>query len=507
MQKNHDVLTGLFNKVWVEQFIGKSLQKKHHIAIALLNIDFFTNINEKIGKKNADDVLKKIGAFLSKDKDVFVARYGGDEFGILYVNKQDTFIREHVNTLKKDFRKTKFIHVSPYEKVPLTFSMGVALSSTALNGTFLLLKSAEIALLSAKKNGRNRVAFSQAKKMHFIKHEGVCTTVIGRSLKGQSRNKTMAYLASIAQPYGVDMDVNQCLLFVDRSNHQVKGVTNGRVHVIAGCGACGYDGDGQNPIYAKLCKPSGVAVHKSGKIYIADTGNHCIRKIENDVIFTVAGNKESGYRGDGANALEANLNRPGGIVVDNQGNLYTNDYGNNVIRKINVDGVITTIAGNGDYGYTGDHFSAVEASMDRPYGLCVKPDGKMLYIADYGNHCIRQVNLENGIIETLCGNGEAGYSGDHDSCYKAKLNGPYWLCIYDNKLYIADANNHCIRQIDLSTKIITTIVGNGEPGYVDERVNIANARLNIPAGIIKHKQHLYIADYGNNAIRKVVCDN
>lgn len=503
MNNKLDILTGLYNRVWLKMYIADLLKNKQRVAVALMNIDFFSNINDKIGRENGDRVLKRISSFLTKDKKILVARYGGDEFVILYVNKDDDHIKENIKCIKKMLYKNKFIDVYPYEKVPIKFSIGVAFSSDNLRGTFLLLKSAEIALLNAKKKGRNRIEFSQGQKMNFIKNEGICTTVIGRSLKGQSINNEVAYFASISQPYGVDLDINGDLLYVDRSNHQVKRIQNNRIYNVAGCGKCGFSGDGHAPIDAKLCKPSGIAVHESGRIYIADTGNHCIRVIDKKVIKRIAGNGESGYSGDGSDAVDAKLNRPGGVVVDEAGNIYTNDYGNNVIRKIDTNGIITTVAGNGEYGYEGDNGNALQAKIDRPYGLCIKPDGKILYIADYGNHCVRMVDLETNKIETLCGNGQPGYSGDGDICHNATLNGPYWLLLHENKLLIADAHNHCIRQIDLSTKIITTLVGNGEPGYVDTKSDIDSVRLNIPAGIIMDKKNLYIADYGNNAIRKL----
>ena len=504
MKYKYDKLTGLYNRAWAEQYIGKCFKKKKLISAAIIDIDFFANINEKIGNENGDDVLKRIAGFLSMNKEAAVARYGGDEFIIIYVDISIDKVIEHANNLKQDFKLTHFVTIPPYEKAPVKFSMGIASSSINTNGTFLLLKSAEIALSKAKKNGRNRIELADDKKMHFLKNNGICTTIVGRSLKGNCKDGTDAYFASIAEPYGVELDLNDDLLIVDRSNHQIKRVHNKRICTIAGCGQAGYSGDGRSAKRSRLCKPSGVAVHKTGKMYIADTGNHRIRMVENGVISTVAGNGECGYSGDGNSALNARLNRPGGIVADDEGNLYTNDYGNNVIRKIDINGIIATIAGSGEFGYEGDNSFAILAKLDKPYGLCISLEGKTLYLADYGNHCIREVDLKSGIIKTLCGTGEPGYSGDGDVCYKAKLNGPFWVCLYDYNLLIADANNHCIRKINLSTKIITTIIGNGKAGYVDDSSDISKVRLNIPAGMTQHGNNLYIADYGNNAIRKVI---
>ncbi len=503
MDKSMDYLTGLYNRKWIENFIGLNLKVKQKVSIAILDLDFFNNINKKIGYHNGNEVLKRIANFFPLKKQMVAARYGSDEFILVFINMKDEFIKKYINNLFIQFKKSRFIALSPYEKVKLTFSMGVAHSSNNINGTFLILKSAEIALSQAKKKGRNRIEYAKDKKLHILKQEGICTTVIGRSLKGYCKNGENAYLASISEPYGVDRDKNGDLLFVDRSNHQIKRVHNNRVYTVSGCGISGYKGDGESSKKAKLCKPSGVCVHKSGRMYIADTGNHCIRIIENKKISTIAGSGESGYSGDGDIATTAKLNRPGGVAVDDKENIYTNDYGNNVIRKISKDGIITTIVGNGEFGYSGDLDKATKASLNRPYGLCVEPNGSMLYIADYGNHCIREVNLNTGIITTLCGTGEAGYFGDGFPCNQATLNGPFWVSLDNNKLYIADSNNHCIRKVDLSTKIITTVVGNGNQGYVDHIKDLRKIRLNIPAGMVINKDTLYIADYGNNAIRKV----
>lgn len=499
----NDKLTGLYNRRWIEQFISFNIKINQKISVAILDIDFFADINEKIGYMNGNNVLRKIADFFPDKKQVAFARYGSDEFIIVFLNVENKFIYKYLDNLYQQFQKAKFISKSPYENVKITYSMGVAHKSSKINGTFLLLKSAEIALSKAKEKGRNRVEFAEDKKMQFILQEGICTTIIGRSLKGSCKKGDNIYSVAIAESYGVDIDRNNDLIFVDRSNHQIKRIHGNRVYTVSGCGKSGYHGDGENAKIAKLCKPSGVCVHKSGRIYIADTGNHCIRKIENGKISTIVGNGEIGYSGDGGLAKLAKLNRPEGVIVDNSENVYVNDYGNNVIRKIDKMGIITTIVGNGDYGYSGDSDLATKAKLDKPYGLCVDSRGEILYIADFGNHCIRQVNMITGIITTLCGTGEPGFSGDGSVCHKAKINKPFRVYLFKTDLYIADAGNHCIRKIDLITKIISTVVGNGESGYVDNNKDITKVRLNIPAGMVIYDKYLYIADYGNNAIRKV----
>lgn len=363
------------------------------------------------------------------------------------------------------------------------------------------MKAAEIALLTAKKQGRNRVVIGPDEKISMNTH-GLCSTVVGNSLRGDCGDGAYAYEAPIKEPYGLDSHKSLGLLFVDRSNHKIRSVFNNQIFNIAGNGKSGYSGDGGSPGSAMLCKPSGVAVHEpTGDIYIADTGNHCIRKISGGIIVTAAGNGSAGYTGDGADAVKACLKRPGGVAVDDNGNVYTNDYGNNVIRRISPEGIIHTVAGNGSYGCGGDGGPAVSAQLNKPYGLGVSKDGRWLYIADYENNRIRRVNMENGIIRTICGAGTIKYGAECVEASRACLINPYWVTPYGDYLFIAD--HHRVSVMDLKQNTVRTLVGSCKPGYIDSEISLSQARLCIPAGMAVHGGSLYIADYGNNAIRKV----
>lgn len=498
-----DQLTGLYNRKWIDAKVKEEIANNKKIGIALFDLDFFTNIEQKIGREQGNEALVGI-AELMKQEGFIAGRYGGDEFIFLFVNEKLEDMVNQMEAFKKKFRKSRFIKIFPYEKVRITFSMGISCTSIQSNNWFLLMKSVEIALLSAKKNGRNRIFCSDANSLKVIpdRDGGVCTTVAGFNLKGKSKDNEEAFTASMAEPYGVAITKEGNLAYVDRSNHQIKYISDENVYTLAGSGQSGYSGDGGNPLEASLCKPSGVAISKTGVVYIADTGNHRIRKVEDGIISTIAGNGKNGGDGDGGDARFARLSRPGGVVIDDVGNVYTNDYGNNVIRKINQAGIITTVAGCGEFGYSGDGGNACEASLDRPYGLCVDSKGNNLFIADYGNNCIRHVDLRSGIINTLCGNGTSGYSGDKDNCHNAILNGPFWVYLSQRTLFIADALNHSIRAIDLDSEIITTVVGNGIAGYQDQKIDKTKVMLNIPAGMTLLDNILYIADYGNNSIRK-----
>ncbi len=279
----------------------------------------------------------------------------------------------------------------------------------------------------------------------------------------------------------------------------------GIITTISGDGSYGYSGDGGFAKKARFNKPSGVAAGIDGCIYIADTGNHCIRKINKQgKIETLAGCGSEGYEGDGKLGEQTKFSRPGGVVVDIYNNVYTNDYGNNVIRAIRNDGSVYTVAGSGAFGYSGDGGDPLKASIDKPYGLAVTKDGQYTYIADYGNHCIREVDVVANKIRTICGTGESGYSGDGGNGQRAQLSGPFWVCVWKERyLLIADAENNCIRILDLKSNIINTLTGNGKHGYVDSVMHDGSAEYNIPAGMAVDymSNYLYIADYANNAIR------
>lgn len=474
-------------------------------SVILFDLDFFHNIDRRLGRSAGDAVIRGISEMLCENGDIQAARRESDEFLLLMEGAGLDNAVHIAEEYRRRFRKVRWIQTPGYERVPIRASFGVAAWSHHLSDRFLLLKEAETALLTAKKKGRNRVETAQDKRLHILP-DGCCRTRIGRSLRGRCEDGASAYTASIAEPYGVDWDRQGRLLFADRSNHQIKYIDRDRVYTLAGAGRGGYAGDNGDPLRAEFSKPSGIAVHRpSGRVYIADTGNHCIRLIEDGIVRTLAGDGQEGYSGDGGDAGAARLSRPGGVAVDDAGCLYTNDYGNNVIRRIAPDGSISTIAGNGGYGAAGDGGPAVQAQLNKPYGLCVTQNGRWLFIADYGNHSIRWVDLLSGRISTLCGTGEPGYSGDGGPAGLARLDSPYWVVVdSDRFLFIADAGNHCIRMVDLRDRSIHTVAGNKEPGYVDARSSPLDARFNIPAGLVYQDGRLYVADYANNAIREIL---
>ena len=503
MRLERDGHIGLFSCEELTDYLRFLIENRKTVAVMLMDLDFFYNIARRIGREESERVLERIGGMLGEEKALRAAHRGSDEFLLLAEGIDGEAACELARHYQRRLKEKEWIRLERYSRVPVKASFGVASCSRKLSTPFLLLKMAETALLTAKKGGRNRVERAPDEAPAPLR-QGACHTLAGYSLRGCCTEGAAAFTAAIAEPYGVDVHPQYGLLFVDRSNHRIRYIRDGKIYTLAGNGRAGYTGDGGDPAQAELCKPSGVAVDPStGRIYIADTGNHCLRMVEKEGISTIAGDGQEGYTGDGQEAVSARVCRPGGVTVDGAGNVYTNDYGNNVIRRISWGGIITTVAGNGEYGNVGDGGLAVQARLNKPYGLSVTRDGRWLYIADYGNHSIRRVNLASGVITTVCGTGEPGYSGDGGPARAARLNGPYWVALWRSSLLIADAGNHCIREVELCDGTIRTLVGNGTPGFVDAWRETGEARLNIPAGMTVDGDELMIADYGNNVIRRV----
>ena len=332
----------------------------------------------------------------------------------------------------------------------------------------------------------------------------IITTVAGNGMNGYSGDGGVATNASLYNSSGVAFDAFGNLYIADFRNNRIRKVdTNGIITTVVGNGSGSYSGDGSAATNASLHFPYGVAFDNSGNLYIADANNNRIRKVDtNGIITTVAGNGTSGYSGDGGVVTNASLHLPSGVAFDGSGNMYIADTGNNRIREVDTTGIITTVAGNGTSGYSGDGGVATNASLRLPYGEAFDAFGNLL-LADRNNNCIRKVNT-NGIITTVAGNGIATYAGDNGLATNASLNNP-WGVAFDNSgnLYIAEYNNNRIRKLD-TNGIITTVAGNGTSGYSGDGGVATNASLNIPWGVaFDNSGNLYIADSYNSRIRNV----
>jgi sugar lactone lactonase YvrE len=334
------------------------------------------------------------------------------------------------------------------------------------------------------------------------------TTVAGNGIAGFSGDGGIATTGKIYSPYGLATDHSGNLFFADMSNMsgrvscRIREVNaSGVMTTVAGTGVFGYSGDGGAATNAQLRSCYGVAVDGMGNLFIADTASSRIRKVDtNGIITTVAGNSYSGFSGDGGAATHATLSFPFGIMVDTNGNLFIADTGNNRIRKVDTNGIITTVAGNSSPGFSGDGGAATNASLREPQGLAMDANGNLL-IADTGNYRVRQVDIYGGIT-TLAGNGSATYSGDNGTATNAGMY-PYTVAVdgYGDVL-IADYGNNRIRQVD-PYGIITTLAGTNAYGYNGDGLAATNTRLNNPAGVAMDGYgRVVIADTYNSRIRR-----
>ena len=285
--------------------------------------------------------------------------------------------------------------------------------------------------------------------------------------------------AQLNHPEGVAVDLHDGTFYIaDTDNNRIREVrTNGIITTVAGNGMPGYNDDGIKATDAKLNAPDGRRAGRPGNLFIADTGNNRIREVRTDgVIVTIAGNGDAGFGGDGGPATQAQLNHPEGVALDARGNLFIADTDNDRIREVRTDGVIVTIAG--DAGFGGDGGPATQAQLNHPEGVALDARGN-LFIADTGNNRIREVS-PNGIITTVAGNGTA-----------AILNAPTGIAVgASGNLFIADTGNNRIRVVDPFGGITTLAVG-------------ASA-LNRPAGIaVDSAGSLLVASFGSNQILQI----
>ena len=248
-------------------------------------------------------------------------------------------------------------------------------------------------------------------------------TIAGNGTAGFSGDSGLATGAELNGPYGVVVDSGNNLYIADPGNNRIRKVAAGTgiITTIAGDGTAGYSGDNGPATSAELNLPTGVAVDSGGNVYIADTGNNVIRKINTSgSITTVAGNNAEGYSGDNGAATNATLYAPSGVAVDSAGNLYIADTNNNRIRKVSTSGTITTIAGTGTAGYTGDNGAATSATLNKPVGCRSGQHRQSLY-RRHGQRCGPH-DSDLGTISTIAGNGSAGYSGDGGPATSARFN-------------------------------------------------------------------------------------
>ena len=344
---------------------------------------------------------------------------------------------------------------------------------------------------------------------------GVIENIAGVAGKrGFSGDSNDALAARLASPLGMVVDRWNNIYIADTLNHRIRFVNarTGRIYTVAGTGKAGFFNDGGNADLAGLRGPTGLAMDRYGNLIIADTGNHRIRMLTpKGYLHTIAGNGSRGYEGEGSRAKNTALNAPTGVAVNSKGEIFIADTGNHRIRKIDrTTGILTTVVGKGYAGDDGDFGLAGNALLNKPSAILFdKYDN--LYIADTKNHKIRFVDHVKNLIFTFAGRGSSGYCGDNnygrtgDICF----NDPTGLALDRlGRLYVADTDNQRIRRININLKErrgeAETVVGSGERGYNGANMDGWDASLAYPgAMVISPLDMLYFLDTGNNLVRRV----
>ena len=328
-------------------------------------------------------------------------------------------------------------------------------------------------------------------------------TIAGTGKPGHGGDGGRAAEAPLDFPLGVAVDKAGNVYIAEHFSQRIRRVNaTGTISTIAGGGEPGYGGDGGPAVKARLSFPSGVAVDKAGNVYITDTGNNLVRRIDTTgTINTIAGTGEGGYDWDGP-AVEARLAGPKGVAVDGSGNLYFTGPYNFGIRRVDASGTLSEVAGSGE-SYDGPED---ERRLSRDRGVAVDASGNV-YISNIDNNYVRKVDATE-TVSIIAGTKEPGYAGDDGPAVRAQLNYPAAVAVDKaGNVYIADTGNHRIRRVDTSGTI-TTIAGTGEPGYGGDGGPAAEAQLASPIALaVDSSGNIYIADLGNYRIRILTHDS
>lgn len=320
--------------------------------------------------------------------------------------------------------------------------------------------------------------------------------------QGFSGDGGSATTAQLNFPGAIAVDAFCNVYFSDPGNRRIRKINSaGVISTIAGNGTAGYSGDGGPALAAQFTFPEHLTLDAAGNVYVCDMWNSVVRKISTTgTITTIAGTGTAGFSGDGGPATSAQLFFPRGIAIDASNNIYIADGYNSRIRKINPAGIISTFAGTGTSGLTGDSGPATSAQLGIPTGMTFDALGN-LYFADIGKMVVRKINSSN-IITTIAGNGSFGYSGDGGLATSAQLYWPMDVAVdATGNVYIADEYNHRIRVVNTSS-IINTFAGTGTPGFSGDGNLASLAQMNKPSGIkIDAVGNFYIPDSLNHRIR------
>jgi sugar lactone lactonase YvrE len=339
----------------------------------------------------------------------------------------------------------------------------------------------------------------------FTNAQNTITTIAGTGIAGSTGDGSAATAAQIDAPGGIVFDAAGNIYFSDYYRHVIRKIDpSGNISTFAGTGSAGFSGDGGPASAARFYSPNKMSFDIAGNLFVADYNNNRVRKISTSgIITTIVGTGTIGSTGDGGNATAATLWHPSDVVTDNAGNVFIADYTNNKIRKISPTGIISTFAGTGSASSGGDGGAATLAQLYNPFDVEIDAAGNLL-IAEAEGDKVRKVGLD-GIISTFAGTGISGFSGDGGQATAANLSNPAGLEVdATGNLYIADQFNQRIRMVSPSG-VITTIVGNGIAAYGGDGGSPLLASINYSNGVsVNAAGVVFIADNSNHRIRKIV---
>jgi class 3 adenylate cyclase len=334
-------------------------------------------------------------------------------------------------------------------------------------------------------------------------------TLAGTGVSADGPDGRAAIATDLAHPVALALD-SAGRLYVIAGNRVRRINADGTVTTVAGTGGAGFSGDGAAATSANLDGPQAIAIDSAGDIYIADSQNNRVRKVDpQGIITTFAGSGPASYGGDGGPATKAALADPTGVAIGFASTILIADSGNNRVRAVDANGTISTVAGTGDSGYAGDGGPATSALLNDPRCLAVDANS-YIYVTDALNDRVRRIDV-SGTISTVAGTGDQGTKGDNGPATSASLqlatsplSGGGCLAVDTaGNVFIADALNNRVRKVAVGSNIITTVAGNGRQGSSGDSGAATNAELDLPLGVAVDSSGLYIADSDGNRIRLV----